>query len=87
MRTIIIILGGLALLAVCVGIAKAVGGSTSDDMLTAIIAFIALWFMIAAANMWVGVAKAGYSFRRSCPFLCSSSVPAAAAILAKLKLL
>ncbi|MGZ5091003.1 MAG: hypothetical protein ACXWCY_21270 [Burkholderiales bacterium] len=88
MRTIIIILGGLALLAVCVGIAKAVGGSTSDDMLTAIIAFIALWFMIAAANMWVGVAKAGYSFGEELPiFLLIFAVPAAAAILAKLKLL
>jgi hypothetical protein len=88
MRTIIIILGGLALLVVCVGIAKVVGGSTSDDMRTAIIAFIALWFMIAATNMWVGVAKAGYSVGEELPiFLLIFAVPAGAAILAKWKLL
>ncbi|MDB5922564.1 MAG: putative rane protein [Betaproteobacteria bacterium] len=88
MRTVVIILGGLVLLAVCVGIARAVGGSRSDDMLTAIIGFIAVWFMIAAANMWVGVTKAGYSFSEELPiFLLIFGVPAAAAILAKWKLL
>jgi hypothetical protein len=65
-----------------------VGGSRSDDMLTAIIGFIAVWFMIAAANMWVGVTKAGYSFSEELPiFLLIFGVPAAAAILAKWKLL
>ena len=42
--------------------------------------FIALWFIAAAANLWMGVAKAGYSFMEELPiFLVIFAVPAAAA--------
>jgi len=42
--------------------------------------FIPLWFLAAAINLWIGVAKAGYSFMEELPiFLVIFLVPAAAA--------
>jgi hypothetical protein len=42
--------------------------------------FIALWFIAAALNMWMGVSKAGYSFMEELPiFLAIFALPAAAA--------
>ena len=53
----------------------------------ATIAYVVLWLGIAALNMWVGVAKAGYSASEELPiFLLIFGVPAAAALLLKWKL-
>jgi hypothetical protein len=50
--------------------------------------FLAVWLAIAAANMWLGVAKAGYSVSVEFPiFGLIFAVPAAAAILARWKFL
>jgi hypothetical protein len=50
--------------------------------------FIALWFLVTAANMWVGVAKAGYSASEELPiFLLLFGVPAAVALVLKWKFL
>jgi hypothetical protein len=46
--------------------------------------FIAIWFVAAAANMWIGVSQAGYSFQEE---LLIFLLPAAVAILAKWKFL
>ena len=47
-----------------------------------------LWFIIAGVNMWVGVARAGYSVAEELPiFLLIFGVPAAVAILLKWRLL
>jgi hypothetical protein len=47
-----------------------------------------LWFVIAGANMWVGVAKAGYSVADELPILALIfGVPAAVAIVLKWKVL
>jgi hypothetical protein len=44
--------------------------------------FITIWFVVAAVNMWIGIARAGYSFAEAFPiFLLIFLVPAAAAIL------
>ena len=76
MRSAIIILGGLALAALFVFGARFFGQTAA---LGAKI-FIPLWFIAAALNMWVGVAKAGYSFMEELPiFLAIFAVPAAAA--------
>ena len=49
---------------------------------------IALWFLDTAANMWVGVAKAGYSASEELPiFLLLFGVPAAVALVLKWKFL
>jgi hypothetical protein len=88
MRTTLFILGGFALLAACLAIAKFLFSSLTDPMRIATIAFLALWFVIAASNMWVGVARAGYSVGEELPiFLLIFGLPAAVGILVKWKLL
>lgn len=52
--------------------------------MTAVVAFVALWLVVAAFNMWTGVAKAGYSFAEELPvFALIFAVPAAVALLLK----
>lgn len=54
----------------------------------ATIAYVIVWLLVAGFNMWVGVAKAGYSVAEELPiFLLIFGVPAAAAILVKWRLL
>jgi hypothetical protein len=86
MRTAIIILGGFALLAACIVGARRFGG-TAAPIGSAVAIFIAVWFVVAAINMWIGVARAGYSFREELPiFLVIFLVPAATAIFVRWKL-
>ena len=55
---------------------------------TATIPFVVVWLVIAVANLWVGVARAGYSVGEEMPiFLLIFAVPAAAAVLARWKFL
>lgn len=50
--------------------------------------FAVLWFVMAAANMWVGVSQAGYSFREELPiFLLIFLLPVAVAVFVKWKVL
>jgi len=54
----------------------------------ATVAYVALWFLIAGANMWVGVARAGYFATEELPiFLFIFGLPAAVAIILKWKVL
>ncbi|HTF15638.1 MAG TPA: hypothetical protein VK643_13310 [Burkholderiales bacterium] len=88
MRTGIIILGGFVLWAVCLGITKLLAGSSTSSMTTATAAFVALWFVAAAANLWIGVSQAGYSFMEELPiFLLIFLLPAAVAVFVKWKFL
>jgi hypothetical protein len=81
-------IGGLVLWAVFALVAKLVAGSGASSQRTAIIAFAVVWLLIAAANMWVGVTRAGYSFQEELPiFLVIFLVPMAVAILIKWKFL
>lgn len=86
MRTLVFIVAGLALWAGCLGAARLLSSGLADAMRMATIAFVALWFVIAAANMWFGVAKAGYSVADELPiFLPLFGLPAAVAVLVKWK--
>ncbi len=88
MRTLIIIVGGLALWAAFLAVARLVARSSTSSMTTATAAFVVIWFVAAAANMWVGVSQAGYSFREELPiFLLIFLLPAAVAVLVKGKFL
>jgi hypothetical protein len=88
MRTVIIILGGLVLWAVCLGIAKLLANTSTSSMTIATAAFVAIWFVAAALNMWVGVSRAGYSFQEELPiFLLIFLLPALVAVFAKWKFL
>jgi hypothetical protein len=87
MRTLLITLGGIALSAVCLGLAAFLAPGRGSALTWATVGFVALWFAIAAANLWVGVSRAGYAFREELPiFLLIFLVPALAAVLARWKL-
>ncbi len=73
--------------AACLGIAKLLANSSSS-MTYATTAFVAIWFVAAASNMWIGVSQAGYSFREELPiFLLIFLLPAAVAVFVKWKFL
>ena len=82
MRTALIILGGFVLLGIFVFVARVAGGDAADKaMVIASQVFIPVWLALAGINMWVGVAKAGYSVGEELPiFLLISALPAAAAV-------
>jgi len=76
MRSVAIIAGGLVLL----GIAVAIAGRFADgsqSIVTVARIFIAVWLVAALVNMWIGVARAGYSVAEEFPiFLAIFLVPA-----------
>ena len=50
--------------------------------------FSVLWFVVAAANLWIGVSRAGYSFQEELPiFLLIFLLPVAVAFFVKWKFL
>lgn len=88
MRTLIIIFGGFILWGASLGVARLLGGSAALSTWTATIVFAVLWVVLAAANMWVGVSHAGYSFREELPiFLLIFLLPVAVAVFIKWKVL
>ena len=83
MRTVVIIVIGLVLLAVRLLVASSVAKGRAETVRTAVWAFSAVWFVAAAINLWIGVSQAGYSFLEELPiFLVISSIPAALAMFA-----
>jgi uncharacterized membrane protein YwaF len=88
MRTVLFLAAGLLLLAGVVLLGKLFSSNYPGAPRLAAIAFVVLWLAIAAANMWVGVAKAGYSVAEELPiFLLIFALPAAVAILVKWRFL
>lgn len=80
MHTIIIMAGGFALLGICLLTGRLIDGASPSALATAAKYFIPIWLAAAAINMWVGVARAGYSVADEAPiFLLVFAVPAAAA--------
>ena len=78
MRTLIIIGGGLVLLALFALGGRLFGGNPA--MVTAMKIFIPLWVIAAGVNMYIGVAEAGYSVMEELPiFLLIFGLPAAVA--------
>jgi hypothetical protein len=87
-RTLLFLVAGLLLLAAFLLLAKLFSPNYPDATRLTTIAYVALWFIIAGVNMWVGVARAGYSVAEELPiFLLIFGVPAAVAILLKWRLL
>jgi hypothetical protein len=83
MHTLKVIAAGLALLAVCLLVGRWMGGpSPAVGLATAAKVFIPIWLVAAGVNLWIGVAKAGYSVADEAPvFLIVFGVPAAIALL------
>ena len=67
MRTAIILLAGFVLWGICLGAAKLGGGGRPSSATIATMAFAAIWFCVAAWNMWKGVTQAGYSVAEELP--------------------
>jgi hypothetical protein len=88
MRTVVIILGGLLLWGICLGVAKLLANSTASSTTAATVAFVVVWFVAAAANMWIGISRAGYSFVEELPiFLLIFLLPAVVAVVVKWRFL
>lgn len=88
MRTGLFLLSGFLLLAASLIVDKLFSSNYPGGTTVATVLFLVLWLVIAAANMWVGVAKAGYSVAAELPiFALIFAVPAAVAILVRWKFL
>lgn len=88
MRTGLFLVAGFLLLSALLLLAKLFSANFPDAMRLTTIAFVVLWFLIAGANMWVGVVKAGYSATAELPiFLLIFGLPVAVAVLLKWRLL
>jgi len=88
MRTALFLVSGFLLLVAVLIVARLFFEIFSSATVWATAGFIALWFLVTAANMWIGVAKAGYSASEELPiFLLLFGVPAVAALVLKWKFL
>jgi hypothetical protein len=88
MRTGLFLLSGFLFLAASLIVGKLFSSNYPGGTTVATVFFLVLWLATAAANMWVGVAKAGYSVAAELPiFALIFGVPAAVAILVRWKFL
>ncbi len=83
LHTVKVIGLGFVLLALCLLAARMMGGAGQPAILARSgLVFIALWFVGAGINMWVGVSKAGYSVKEEIPFFfIVFLIPAAVALI------
>jgi hypothetical protein len=65
MHTVIVLAIGFGLLALSALAGQFVAGSAG--LVRALLAFVPLWFIGAAINMYIGVARAGYSVADEAP--------------------
>lgn len=88
MRTGLFLLSGFLFLAASLVVGKLFSANYPGATTAATGLFLVLWLAIASANMWVGVAKAGYSVAEELPILALIfGIPAAVAVLVRWKLL
>ena len=84
MRTPLFLLVGFLLLAASMLLGKLFSSNYPGATYVATLVFLALWLGISSANLWVGVAKAGYTPSEELPiFLLIFGVPAIVAIFLK----
>lgn len=88
MRTTLILIGGFVLWGLSLGAARLVAPGSGSALTNATFGFIVLWLALAAANLWAGVARAGYSFVEELPiFALIFLLPTAVAAIVRWKLL
>ena len=68
MHVLLTLFAGLLLLAVFALFGRLWGGSFPAVALAAKL-FIPAWLLVSVANLWVGVARAGYTLREELPIL------------------
>jgi len=82
MRSSIIIASGIALWVACVAVARLLGPRGEPALTTATAGCAVPWLMVAGANMWIGVTRAGYSVRDELPiFLIIYLIPTIVAVI------
>jgi hypothetical protein len=88
MRTGLFLLSGFLLLGASLILGKLFSANFPGAATAATVLSLAVWLVIAGANMWVGVAKAGYSVAEELPiFALIFIIPAAVAVLVRWKFL
>ena len=70
MRTASIIAVGFVRWAAWLGVAKLLASSHPSSMITATVAFVVIWSVAAAANMWIGMSQAGIRVEKGYRFSC-----------------
>lgn len=84
MRTGLFLLSGFLLLAASIVLGRLFSANYPGGTTLATALFVVLWFAVALANMWIGVARAGYSVAEELPiFALIFGVPAAIAIFVR----
>ena len=84
MRTAYFLLAGLLFLGGFFLLGKLFAAQYPEAARVATWAFAIVWLVVAGVNMWLGVAKAGYSIAEELPiFLLIFGAPVAAAALIK----
>ena len=80
MHTLMVMAGGVVLLAICLLTGRAIGDSAGLGLGALI--FLPLWLIGAGINMYLGVKSAGYSVREELPIaVLVFAVPAVVAAL------
>jgi hypothetical protein len=88
MRTTLFLVAGLLLMSASLLLGRLFSANYPGATFVATIAFVGLWLVIAGANMWVGIVRAGYSVTEELPILLLIfGLPAAVAIFLKWKIL
>ena len=88
MRTALFLLASLLLLAAIQIVAKLMSHHYPSATLWGTVTFLVIWLAVTGFNMWVGVARAGYSVGEELPILLLLFwVPATIAVLLKWKFL
>ena len=84
MRTLLFLIVGFLLLAASMLLGKLFSSNYPGATFAATLIFVVLWLGISGANLWVGVAKAGYTLNEEFPiFLLIFGAPTIVAILLK----
>jgi len=88
MRTGLFLLAGFLLLGAAAVLARLFAHNYPSAPAVATGAFLLLWLALTGFNMWVGVARAGYSVAEELPILLLLfGIPAALAVVLKWKVL
>ena len=88
MRTALFLLVGFLLLGACVLLGRLFSANYPGAAFAVTLIFVVIWLAISCFNLWVGVAKAGYTVGEELPvFLVIFAVPTIAAALIKWRFL
>ena len=86
MRTALFLVAGFLLLGAFLILGRLFAAQYPEASRLATLAYLAVWLIVAGTNMWLGVAKAGYTIGDELPiFLLIFGVPAVVAGVLKWK--